>query len=222
MKNILTAFFVILVFMIFAAGAYYVVPVMIEKGTAGLKSEVQDLRGRVGKLEEEAKAAPLQPDSDAQKIIKTVNALSIKQSSLEDSLKNSISATDAAIKKQTTTTEETLRRQAEAVDKIAKEIEAKIQRSRFNTLITTIRGNVLKVKVELLAKNMGSAKEELDRMSDALDKAKTFSSDENRKVVDELQGMLKKTRAEVDSDLPAAMSRVDLMWHELGKLLMRT
>jgi predicted nucleic acid-binding Zn-ribbon protein len=221
-KNVLTALFVIIVFMVFAAGAYYVVPVMIEKGTTALKNDVLDLKRRVGTLEEEAKVSPLKPDADVQKIIKTINALSLKQASLEDSFKRSASTTDAEMKKQAATTEEALKKQAEAIDKIAKETEAKIERIRFNALMAAIRGNVLKVKAELLAKNIGTAKNELDLMSDAFDKAKTLSSDEDKKVIDEMQAILRKTRAEVDSDLPAAISRIDLMWHELSKRLMRT
>jgi len=44
-------------------------------------------------------------------------------------------------------------------------------------------------------------------------------SDENKKVIEELQGILKKARAELDTDLPATINRIDLLWHEMGKLL---
>lgn len=222
MKSIFAVLFVAIVFIVFAAGAYYVMPVMVEKGTSGLKAEVQDLKQRLQKIENEAKAAPLQSDADAQKIIKTINALSMKQSSLEDLLKKSMSSTDAAMKKEKAAVEEALGKQAEAVDKIAKETEAKIQRNRFNILMATVRGNILKVKVELLAKNIGTAKNELDLISEAFERAKGLSSEEDKKFIDELQGMLKKTRADVDTDLPAALNRIDLMWHEMNKMLRRT
>ena len=45
------------------------------------------------------------------------------------------------------------------------------------------------------------------------------ASDENKKAIEELQSTLKKARAEIDTDLPAALNRIDLLWHEMGKLL---
>jgi hypothetical protein len=34
-----------------------------------------------------------------------------------------------------------------------------------------------------------------------------------------LQGILNKARAEIDTDLPAASNRIDILWHEMGTLL---
>lgn len=52
--------------------------------------------------------------------------------------------------------------------------------------------------------------------------AKTTASDENKKAIEELRSTLQKARAEIDSDLPAALSRIDLLWHEMDKMMRRT
>lgn len=234
MKNVVIA--VISILVLIAVG-FFGVPILIEKKTSGLKSEVQDLKQRLQKIEEESKVAPLQLDADAQKIIKTMNAISLRLNSFEDSFKRGISATDEAIKRQgkvneeafkkqaeaiknqKAATEEAFKKQTEAIEKIAKETETKIQRSMFNALMASIRGHVLKVKVDLVEKNIGRAKNELSLIDEAFEKAKTSASDENKKVLEELQINLKKARAEIDFDLPSAINRVDLLWHEMSKLL---
>lgn len=236
MKNIwiilLIVFFVALV-----GAGYFGLPILIKKETTDLRADVHDLKQRLQKIEEESKVALLQPDADAQKIIKTVNSIASRVNALEDSLKKDLSVTNEAIKKQGKATEEALNKQAEAIknqkaateeafkkqteaiEKIAKETETKIQRSMFNALMASIRGHVLKVKVDLVEKNIGRAKNELSLIDEAFEKAKTSASDENKKVIEELQINLKKARAEIDFDLPSAINRVDLLWHEMSKLL---
>ena len=44
---------------------------------------------------------------------------------------------------------------------------------------------------------------------------------EQKKAIEELQGTLKKAKDEMDINLPAAINRVDLLWHEMGKLIRR-
>jgi polyhydroxyalkanoate synthesis regulator phasin len=87
--------------------------------------------------------------------------------------------------------------------------------------MSTIRGNVLKAKVDLVARNIGTAKNEIELMSGTLQKAKSLTTDENRKVIDELQGILKKAKADIDTDLPSAINRIDLLWNELSKVLQK-
>ncbi|MDP3028011.1 MAG: hypothetical protein Q8O04_00640 [Deltaproteobacteria bacterium] len=221
-----TALVVILSMAVVIGIGFFSLPILIDKETRGLRSEVQYLEQRLQKTEdfiksEEAasKAAHLPPDANVQKIIKAVNTVSSRVTSLEDSFKKNISATEEVIKKQQATTEEAFKKQAETIDKIGKDVGTKIQKCMFNSLMASIRGHVLKVKVELVSKNIGTAKNELELISEALEKAKTSATDENKQVIEELQGLLKKARAEVDSDLPSATNRVDLLWHELGKLL---
>jgi len=219
MKTVLVV--IILIAVIVSAG-YFGLPVLIEKKTAALSADVQDLKQKLQKMEEESKIATLQPDADAQKIIKAVNSIASKVTTLEDSFKKGMSTTDEMIKKQKTATEEAFKKQSAAIDKIAKDTGVKIQRSMFNALMATIRGNVLRVKVELAAKNIGTSKNELELISETFEKAKTLATDENRRVIDELQGILRKAKAEIDTDLPSAINRIDLLWNEMSKLLRKT
>jgi polyhydroxyalkanoate synthesis regulator phasin len=218
MKTVLVV--IILIAVVLSAG-YFGLPVLIEKKTAGLSSDVQALKQKLEKIDEESRIAPLPPTSDTQKITKVVNSLSSKVTALEDSFNKAMSVTDEAIKKQKTATEQASKKQIEAIDRITKDTEAKIHRSMFYALIATIRGNVLKVKLELAAKNVGTARNDLELISGTFEKAKTLATEENRKVIDELQGILKKARGDIDTDLPSAINRIDLLWNEMSKVLLK-
>jgi hypothetical protein len=213
---------VLVVIILIAVGlgaGYFGIPVLIERQTAPLKAQVEDLKNEIQKMEAESKIAPLQPTADVQKIIKVVNSLSLKMTALEDSFKKNMSATDDTVKKQRAATEEALKRQSEAAGKADKETEAKIRMNTFYALMSTVRGNVLKAKVDLAARNIGTAKNDLEPISGTLEKARPLSTDENGKAIDELQGILKKARADIDTDLPSAINRIDLLWNEVGKIL---
>lgn len=223
MKTVLV---IILLIAAFVAAGYYGLPILIEKETAVLKSEVQDVKQRLQKIEEfikseeEArKVTQLKPDADLQHVIKAVNAISSRVAHLDDSFKKDMSIVDETIKKQKSATEETMKKQAEAIDKINKDTKAVTQKIMFDAAIANIRGHILKARGDLLYKNIGTAKNELDLISEGFEKAKTSATDENKKVIEELQGILKKARADLDTDLPAAINRIDLLWYEMGKLL---
>jgi hypothetical protein len=217
-----TVLIILLLILVLAGAGYLGLPILIKKETSGLMDDIHDVKQRLQKVEEESKAAPLQPDADVQKVIKTVNAIYLKTVSLEDSLKKSTSAIDETIKKQSTMTEEALRKQAETIDKIDKETQAKIQGIMFDATMARIRGHILKARVEIAAKNVGTARSELDLVNDLLNEAKSTASNKDKEVIEELQVLLKKARAEIDTDLPAALNKIDLLWHEMGRLLRKT
>lgn len=226
MKTVLV---VILLIAAFVATGYYGLPILIEKETAVLKSEVQDVKQRLQKIEEYIKSeeearkvTQLKPDADLQHIIKAVNAVSSRVAYLDDSFKKDMSRVDETIKKQKTALEEALKKQAEAIDKFDKESKATTQKIMFDAAIANIRGHILKARGDLQYKNIGTAKTELDLISEAFKNVKSTSTDENKKVIEELQGILKKERAELDADLPAAINRIDLLWYEMGKLLRKS
>jgi hypothetical protein len=218
MKTVLAA--IVSIAVVLSAG-YFGLPVLIEKKTAGLNADVQALKQKLEKMDEESRIAPLQPTADTQKITKVVNSLASKVTAIEDSFKKGMATTDETIKKQKAATEEALKKQIEAIDKITKDTEAKIQRNMFYALMATIRGNVLKVKLELVAKNIGTARNDLELISGTFDKAKTLAAEENRKVIDELQGILKKAKGDIDTDLPSAINRIDLLWNEMSRVLLK-
>jgi len=216
MKTVL----VILLLVVVCIGAgYFGLPFLIEKGTVGLKADIQDLKQRLQKMEEFTKIAPLQPDANFPKVVQTVNALHAKVVSLEDTFKRNSSAIDETIKKQTAANEEAFRKQAETIDKMAKETQSKIQEIMFDATMASIRGHILKARVEIVAKNVGTARSELDLINELLNEAKSSASSKNKEIIEELQGSLKKARAEIDTDLPAALNKIDLLWYEMSRLL---
>jgi len=219
MKTVLV---VIILVAVVAGIGYFGMPFLINKETAGMRTDVQDLNQRLQKMEEESKAAPLKTDANVQEVIKTVNAIFHKMNSLESSFQKGMSATNDTIKNQKMATEDSLRKQAETIDKMNKESDDRTQKIMFDARMANIRGHVLKARVEIVAKNVGTAKNELDIINDAFESIKASASDENKKAIEELQATLKKARAEIDSDLPAALNRIDLLWHEMGKLLRKT
>lgn len=79
-----TVIAIIILIVVIGAGGYFGLPILIQKETTGLRMEVMDLKEKVQKIEafvqseeEIRKVTQLTPDSDAQRIIKTVNAISI-------------------------------------------------------------------------------------------------------------------------------------------------
>jgi len=219
MKTVL----IILVLILVLAGVGYLgLPILIKQETSGLVTDIRDVKQRLQKIEEESKAAPLPPDADVQKVIKTVNAMYSEMASIEDSLKKSTSAINETMKKQSTMTEEALRKQADTIDKIDNEIRAKIQVIMFDATMANIRGHILKARVDLVAKNVGTAKVELDLINELFSRASAVASDENKKSIKELQTSLQKAKGEMDTDLPSALNKIDLVWHEMSRLLRKT
>lgn len=214
MRNVLLIIFLVAVL---ALLGYFGLPFLIEKKTESLKADVVSLKQKVQKMEEEARA-PLPPDADAGRIIKAVNALSHKLASLEASFKKEMSGANEALNKQKTTTEEALKKQAESIDNNKKEILDQLQKIRFAGAVEDIRGRVLKMKLDLVARNIGTAKNEMALIDETLESMKGSASDEDKKAIEDFQKILKKARTEIDVDLPSATSRIELLWHEMGKM----
>lgn len=212
MKGVLA---VILLIAVLAGAGYYGFPILMEKQTSGMRSEIQLLKEKVQKIEdfvkseqEARKLTQLGPDADAQKIIKSVNTVSSRLVTLEES-----------VKKQSSTAEQEMKKLAEIDTKNYQDTQTRIQKIMFDSAMANIRGHVLKARVDLVAKNIGTARTELDLITDAFENVKKSSTEENKKIIDELQSTVKKARAEIDTDLPAALNKIDLLWHEMSKLL---
>jgi len=224
-----TVLIVLLLVAFFVGAGYYGLPIVVEKETSGLKSEIGDLKQRLQKTEEfmkneeEArKVTVLQPDSGGEKIIRAVNSLASRVASIENALNNRIAATDESIKKQRSATEEALKKQTETIDKLNKETQANLQKILFDAAIANVRGHIAKARTDLLSKNIATAKTELELVGSIFDTLKTSVSNENKKIIEELATTLKKARSEVDADLPAAVNRVDVLWHDMSKLLRKS
>ncbi|MEN6374312.1 MAG: hypothetical protein ABFD75_05935 [Smithella sp.] len=223
MKTILT---VILVVVAFAAAAFFGLPLLIDHQNASIKTEMKKLDARVQKAEgfikteEEArKYLQLPQDADTQKIIRVMNAISVKLASIETGVGGKLVTINEEIKAQKAATEAALKKQSDALEKVAAQTREDLRNSQYKALLAGIRGDILKAKVDLVAKNIGNAKTELDGVAILLEKAKSKASVESGKTIEELQRSLKKAKAELDTDVPAALNRIDLIWHEISSLI---
>ncbi len=214
-----TSFIIIVVIAAVAAGAYFGLPVLIDSRTVILKTEVEGLKQRLQKLEEDAKTAVLPADADAGRIIGTVNALAARTTAFENALTKDRAAIDAALRDQKTSLEDALKKKVDAVERLGRETEAKLQKSIFSSFLEVVRGHVLKVKVELAARNIGTAKNELELISETFERAKASAGEEQKRIIEELQVSVKKIRTEMDADLPAAVNRLDILWHDMSRML---
>ena len=221
-----TVIAVVVLILVIVAGGYLGLPHLIDKETTELRLEVRDLKEKVQKIEafvqsEEdiRKVTQLTPDSDAQRIIKTVNAVSLKLNTLEESTNKGIVAADEAIKKQKVEMDEAIKSQTEALNKFNKDTQKNLQGIQFDASMANIRSHILKVQVELQTRNVATAKAEMELVSDMFEKLKSMATEENRKTIEDLHGTLKKASGELESDLPSAINRINLLWHEMGKLL---
>ena len=223
MKTIIA---VILLVAALAAASFFGLPMLIDQQTAPLKKEMDDLNARLQKAEsfiqaeEEArKKIQLSPDADVQKIIQMINALSAKLTAIEAGTGKKFVATADEIKSQKIAMEAALKKQSEALEKAALETRQELHSSLYKALLEGVRGNILKAKVDVVAKNIGNARTELDEVAVLLERAKNMASAESRKKIEELQGALKKAKAELDTDLSMALNRIELIWHEINVLM---
>jgi DNA repair exonuclease SbcCD ATPase subunit len=194
-------------------------PVLMDKHQAGLKQDIEDLKQRLQKIEDEAKVAPLTADADAGKIIKTVNALALQVDAQENARRQELSSLNEKIQTQKAATDESIKKQAEVIEKNHAEMQSQLQLSRFNAAVEDIRQHILKARMEVIAKNLGTARTEIDYIDELF--ANVSASDKNgqKQSIDELRASLKKAKTEIDTDLPSFMSRMNSVWHETGKLL---
>ena len=207
------------------AVGYFAVPFLIEQKTGELRADVKDLRQRLEnaevfiKAEEEArKNVRIESGADAATITSAVNALASKVTKLESSVRTDMSAADAAVKEQKSATAAALKKQAEALEKESGAVRAQLREAIFKTRMSEVRGRLLKVKTDLLAKNIGTADAEIGVLVETLEKMKKDVLPETIKMLDTVQASLRKARGEMTTDLPSAMKRVDLLWHDIGKI----
>lgn len=194
-------------------------PVLMDKHIAGLRQDVQDVKQRLQKIEDASKVAPLALDADAQKIIKTVNALALQVDTNENSRKKDISIQNETIQKQKAATDEALKKQMETIEKNHTDMQSQLHISRFNAAVEDIRQHMLKARMEVIAKNLGNARTEIDYIDDLFTTVYMSAKDEQKQIIDELRASLKKAKTEIDTDLPSFINRMNAVWHETGRLL---
>ena len=205
-------------------GGYLALPYLIERETVDLRAEVKEFSQKVEKLEtfvsgeEQArKTSRLEPGADAEAIIREINAVSGRLGTLDSKLTRAISRIDEAIKDQNSATAAALNRQANALEKEKTELLRQLREVMYKATVAQIRGHLLKIKTDLLARNLGTADAEIEVTVTIIEKAKRDLTPQVQERLESYQSSLKKARNEITSDLPAAMKRIDLIWHESAK-----
>jgi hypothetical protein len=221
--KVLLSFVIILA--LAAASAYFGLPPLIEKATGKYVAEVQELKQKVEKLEAYAKAqeeadkrAQLPQDAQPGKIIKAVNALSSKLTDLEGSVKASATTMEQTIDAQKKSADESLKKQGVVIEALGKRFDANVKQLQFGAALGITRSHLLKVLLDVGAKNLGTAKTELGEVGETIERAKSLASDAQKRTLDNMQESLKKTMVELDNDLPSAINRLNLMWHDTNRL----
>lgn len=184
-----------------------------------MKQRLQNTELFIKREEEARKNVRIESGADTATITRAVNSLASKVTKLESSVRADMSAADTALKEQRSSTAAVLKKQTEALEKESGEIRVKLREAAFKIRMSEVRGRLLKVKTDLLAKNVGTADAEIGALVETLKKMKESAVPEVRKSLDAVQASLRKARGEMTTDLPSAMKRLDLLWHEIGKIL---
>ena len=205
---------------------YFGFPFLLEKETRGLQTEIQAIKERLEKTEtyikreeKAAQEAEVKDDAGLPQVIKTLNKLSAQVGSLENDLKTGLTWHEDLIKKQGTLMGESIKKQNDSLEKADKEHQEKLQKIFFQIAIGQAKDAILKFKGNILDKNFGLAKNDLEALSEVIKKKRPLQTPEQKKSWEELQVLIKKVKAEMDSDVPAALNRMDLLWHEMDNLV---
>jgi anion-transporting ArsA/GET3 family ATPase len=194
-------------------------PVLVDKHIAGLRQDMENVKQRIQTIEDESKVAPLGSDADTGKIVKTINALALQVETLESTLTKNIAEQNDTIQKQKAAADEAMKKQAESIEKNHAELQSRLDLLRFNAEVENIRQHILKARMEVIAKNLGTARSEIDYIDELFSHVTASAKDGQKQSIDELRVSLKKSKTEIDTDLPSFINRMNAVWHETGKLL---
>jgi hypothetical protein len=211
---------------VLGAAGYFGFLFLLEKETAGMKTNIQALKTRMEKIEvfvekEEkmSKEGEIKADAGLPQVIKTVNILAGRISSLEESLKKESAKRDEEFSKQKIQVDESIKKQNELLEKITNDQQAKMKNLVTEILIGRIREQILKFKGEVSNKNIGLAKNDLDTMLKTIDQLKDQVGQPKAEPIADLREQVKKAQSDLDSNLPASANRIELVWYEVNKLL---
>jgi hypothetical protein len=230
MKNIasITAGFIVALLLVAVVG-YFGLPQFLKAATADITTDLKALNDRVEKAEafikaeEEGRAAlQLTKESNLGRIVDRVNSTAAKLAVMEETLKKR----DSSRKEETAKIEDDskaawaqlradLAAQARSIDQASRETDRLSQKITLERNLLLVRSRILRARMELSLKNIDTAKKELDLAAELFAKAGIEKNPALREPFDNIQGSFRKTKMEIDLNLPAAIQRMDLLWHEL-------
>lgn len=213
-----------LVTILFICLVFLGMPLIIERETGKLRSEIQDLKTKMQTLEkfksnqENAwKMTGLKPGDDFRKVIKSVNNLSSKIASMEDYVAYNVSAVENKIEDQAKANKDLIVKQSETINKFNEDITVISRKIYLNAITMSITAHIFEAKIELVSRNIGNVKAALQAISNNLQKAKDIVEDKNKKTFDDLNTIVGNIKSELDVSLPGANNMINLLWYELEK-----
>lgn len=224
MKQILQVVLLIVVAAGIIAAGYLASPYLIEKHTAPLQSDVKSIQERLQNLEkyvsqekQARESGALKPDADLQRTIQMVNTLSERLSALQDSQKKDSERFHQEFSAQLKEVGQTLKSQADTLNAARSESTARMKEIAFDSSLANIRAHILKIRLDMASRNLETTRNELDLVDAKLIKLQDAAAGQQQLFADILQS-LRRAKTEVNENLPAAVNRIDLIWHETGKL----
>lgn len=223
MKQTLQVVLLVVVAAGIIAAGYFAAPYLIEKQTAPLQSDVKSTQERLQNLEnyiaqekQARESGALKPDADLQRTIQMVNTLSERLSALQESQKKDSEGIRQEFGARLKQVGESLKTQADALSAMRSESTIRMQEIAFDSSLANIRAHILKIRLDMASRNLETTRNELELVDAKLMKLQGAAADKQR-FADVLQS-LRRAKSEVNENLPAAVNRVDLIWHETGKL----
>ncbi len=206
-------------------GAYFILPGLIRENTSDLNLQMKQANERLQKIEgyiavseQASKEGQLKIGADAQTIVNMMNQQISRIDALSVKTKGDIKRIDDEMTGQKNRIEKGLKQQEETAKKIDDATKSLVQTTQFRGILANIKRQILKVRLEISDKNIGNAKNELNLIDARFDKASALASAQEKTTLKELHQMLRKIRADLDTNLASAANRLDLLWHELEKL----
>jgi len=167
--------------------------------------------------QEARKSAALGVDTDLPKIVRAMNQLTARLDILEQTSRNE-NAQAADEQKKLKSEAETWRKSHEqAVEMLRKDLKEKSNAGLFAEAMANIRGHLLKARMEMSLKNLAIAKTELDLIDGLFTKAAALTPQEGKSPLLKMQETVRTIKGEIDTNFPAAMDRLDLLWYEIGE-----
>jgi hypothetical protein len=230
MSSLLAGFFSALI--IIAAVGYFAFPYLLKAGIADIKTEVKALDNRLQnaeafiKNEEEMRASShLSKDANVSQIVERINATVTRLATLEDAVSKKevfftgeIAKGEERSKKVSEKFREDMANLAKTIEKDGKEIDRLNEKIVLERNILLVRSHLLKARMELSLKNLDTAKKELDLASDLFARAGIDKNPSGKESFEDIQTSFRKAKGEIDLNLPAAIQRIDLLWHDLHRL----
>lgn len=209
-----------------AAGGYFGLPVFMERQVEPLRKDVLELKARLEKAEqfvrqeqELRKGGVLPPDAGMSKVIGVLNTVTARVEELDKAIARQTSIAEAFLKKERDEREQAARKQTEDLQKVKKATEEASRQADFRAEIGQIRDHLLKTKIDLASRNIGTAKNDLGNVQRTLEKLTSKVPEAAGPAVEEARENVRKAIAAMDADVVAASDRINIAWRELEKLV---